>query len=320
MSFCAPENYKEFYNIIYRKCLTFIQLGYWDNLTKKQLDTWLSNFREADEKYLAALILNKLIYRNEASILSMFSNLFYIEVPKYLKSKNVYTVNDLDYFRTKLYKSQENFFQIANFRFSTISTGDLGESGHLYIRYLREHFICNALIVDISSEKKPTPDDEQYKFENILPCIKTIIFIDDFIGSGEQIKEFILDNKEKLELFDNIVFMPLVAHQKGIDNVLEYSKELLLNIEVRPIEIMTYENSSFYLHEKDDTLFDGENTIDDLRTFYKDLFESKDFDISSEYGFGDLGLMHIFSTGVPDNNLPIIYKTNEAWHALKEKR
>lgn len=319
MAFKAPENYKDFYNLIYKKCLVLINLKYWDKITKVHLDTWLGNFKGKEEKYLASLILHKLIYRNEDSIISMISNIFFIELPKYLKVKKVYTVNDLDCFRKKLFKSQEVFFQEIDFRFSTISTGDLGESGHLYIKYLREYFICSDLIVDISSERDPQPGEEYY-FQNIHSSIKTIVFIDDFIGSGSQITEFIEKNDKKLAIFDNLVFMPLVAHQKGIDDIIKVGTNFGLNIEIIPVETINYENSSFYLSEDKDTVFDGKNTIHDLHTFYKELIEEKDFDSFPEYGFGDLGLVHIFSTGIPDNNLPLLFKTTDSWQALREKR
>jgi len=319
VAFVAPENYKDFYNLIYKKCLVLINLNYWDKITKVQLDTWLGNFKGKEEKYLASLILHKLIYHNEDSIISMINNIFFIELPKYLKSKNVYKVDDLDYFRKKLFKSQESFFREVNFRFSTIATGDLGESGHLYIKYLREYFICSNLIVDISSERNPQPG-EDYCFQNIHRSINTIVFIDDFIGSGTQIVEFIEYNYKKLAIFDNLVFMPLVAHQKGIDEIIKIGTDFGLNIEIIPVEKINYENSSFYLSEDRDSIFDGKNTINDLHIFYKELINKIDFDSSPEYGFGDLGLTHMFSTGIPDNNLPLLFDTTDSWQALREKR
>lgn len=317
MAFIAPENYKDFYNLIYKKCLVLINLNYWDKITKVKLDTWLANFKGKEEKYLASLILHKLIYRNEDSIISMINNIFFIELPKYLKDKNVYKVDDLDYFRKKLFETQENFFREVDFRFSTIATGDLGESGHLYIKYLREYFICSGLIVDISSERNPESGEEYY-FQNIHSSVKTIVFIDDFIGSGSQIIEFIEDNYKKLAIFDNLVFMPLVAHQKGIDEIIGVG--FGINIEIIPVETINHENSSFYLSESEDSVFDGKNTIHDLHTFYKELINEKDFDSFPEYGFGNLGLTHVFSTGIPDNNLPLLFKSTYSWQALREKR
>ncbi|PHR73347.1 MAG: hypothetical protein COA66_02865 [Arcobacter sp.] len=307
MSFTAPDDYQVFYKMVYKRCIVYINLNYWDKITKYDLDVWLANFKNDEEKYLAALILNRLIYRNEKSILAMLSNIFFVELPQYLKKNNIFTVNDLELFDKKLYIKAKNFKNVATFRFTTITTGDLGESGHLYIKYLREYFVCNDLIIDISS-----PTIERY--------VNTIVIIDDFIGSGKQLSEFIRNNESNLKRFKHIVFMPLIAHTIGISNVLEVAREKELSIDIIPIEEISFENSFFYHNVEEDYLFDGYNKLTSLYAFYEELVESKIDIKNNKFGVGKLGLTHVFSTGVPDNNLPIIYKSSVNWTALREKR
>lgn len=313
MSFIAPLGYERMYEEILKRCHSYISLEYWDNIDNIKFNKWLDNFKTPEEKYLAALILHKVVYRNKKCILSMLSNIMQIVLPQYLNNKNIFIINNLEEWEGKLYDSSKGFHNVAQFRISTITTGDLGESGHAYMRILREHFVNKHMLCDITSK-----DLQRSK----LSYVKSIVFIDDFIGTGTQINEFLEKNIKSLTLFDNIAIMPLVAHEKGIKSVLSKAKELKLNIEVLPVEYLTYENSYLYYNEDTDYKFDGINTLGDFYTFYQDLVISKKLESNENaFGFGNLGTTHLFSTGVPDNNLPIIYKNiTHVWHALQEKR
>ncbi|QKF83390.1 hypothetical protein [Halarcobacter ebronensis] len=304
--FKAPEDYEIVYEKIYKKCLKYIELGYWQNLTKKDLDNWLNNFKNDEERYFSILVINKIIYRNEQSILSMLHNTFFIKLPKYLRNKGLYKINDLEDFQEKLFSSSKNLNLTFPLRFSTITTGDLGESGHLYMKLARDNFITRSLIIDVEKTE-------------IDRHVKVLCFIDDFVGSGQQISDFIEDNISKLKNYD-LLFIPLIAHEYGIKNILKKAKELSLMIEIQPIESISLENSFFYYNKNKQFLFDNENTIESLHKFYKELIKKRGLKCSSRYGFGAIGTTHIFSTGVPDNNLSIIYKNNDKWKALKEKR
>lgn len=312
MNFKAPDNYQELYDEVVAKCYALIKLKYWDKIQKSNLDQWLRNFSSPEEKYLATLILNKIIYRNFASIMSAMSQLFYVNLPELLSKYNIYTVPTYLHDWEKLLK-KETFSQQTTFAFSTITTGELGESSAFYARLLREYFLHKNLLKTIQ--------------ENLPERISTLIFIDDIIGSGDQVNEFIKDNRLVLQKYKNIFFMPLMAHEVGIKNIQRNIK--LFNLEhiihIIPIETLTLENSFFHFKKNAFSsieTFDGVNSIDDLRIFYKFIVDTKKVVDSTNlvFGFGNLALSLLFHTGVPDNTIPLIYRSVEnSWASLQEK-
>ena len=315
MSFVAPTGYEIVYEEIVNRIHSYIKLKYWDKIDHKQLSDWLENFKNPEERYLSILILHKIMYRNSEAIQSTINNIFHILLPNYLSKNNIMNVIDLEEWEGKLFDPSKRFSTTAPFRISTITTGDLGESGHTYMRILRDKFVTKDMLFDI------TRKDILYTKPSY---VKTIIFIDDFIGTGTQIKEFLKDNTNNLQLFKNIVFFPLVAHDTGITLIEETANELNLNISIIPVEKIDYNNSSFYFNDDDQVKFDGTNTIESLKIFCQNLAQKQQLesDMNNIFGFGNLAITHLFSTGTPDNNLPFIYKSKSAtnWIALQEKR
>ncbi len=308
MAFKAPNGYLDFYNEIIRKSEKLIEIGYWDKIEKRELDKWLKNFKTDEEKYLSVLILYKLVYRNDKTIDSMISKLFHITIPNILEENKLYTVTDLDEWRIKL--KDKKFKKVSFFLFSTITSDELGDSGNTYMRILRKKFVSKDLMIRITDTI-----ERQYK---------AIIFIDDIIASGEQISDFLTENKENLDKYQYIIFTPLVAHYIGVENIKRKFKKLEFsnNLIIRPQELIQNENYFLDFEINKDGYFDNENTLDDLKEFYKLVIDSYKLENPSQYfGFGNLGLTIIFATGIPDNTLPIIRNRGEGnvWNPLYEK-
>lgn len=314
MTFKAPDDFQLFYDEIIKRCYSYIELGYWDKIDKKTLTNWLDNFQTNEEKYLSSLILHKIIYRNAQAITAMLDNIFQIILPNYLMKNNIYTCNDLELWEAKLFNPGMNFDTITKFRISTITTGDLGESGQFYMRLLREKYISSKMLCDITRTNFKTLKKRH---------VDTIIFIDDFIGTGTQIGNFIDTYHKNLNEFSNIAFIPLIAHEKGIEAIQRKAQIYNLDITILAVETITCQNASFYLNKPLGDKFDGHNTIKDLLLFYKNFTKTYNIETNIDhiYGFGNLGITQLFSTGTPDNNLPLIYKNiNLSWKALQEKR
>jgi hypothetical protein len=308
-----PKNHYQYYERIIERSKKYIKLGYWSEIDLAILERWLNNFNSEEEKYFSALILDKIIYRNEMTIKSMFSKMFHITLPNILEEKEIYLaeMNLEEWEKTLKNPIEKNKLP---FRFTTItSEKELGDSGSDFMRRLRKYYLVNReLIIRIDNDK-----------DN---CVNTLIVIDDLIASGEQTKTFIEENLPKINEYRYVIFMPLMAHVAGVSNVnekkrnLEYTEQLNENtIYIKPIELISEENSFFY--EKDNTkLIDGENTIQEIKDFYTNFIKNK-FKTSEIYGVGSLSLLLMLSSGMPDNTLPIIHETNENtnWYALYEK-
>jgi len=287
-----------------------IEINYWDKIEIRKLHKWLKNFNTDEEKYLSALILYKLVYRNDKSIDSMLNKLFHITIPNLLEEYNIYPFNiTMNEWRTKL--KDKGFKRVMNFAFSTITSDELGDSGNDYIRRLREKFVVKELVLKVTDTK--------------IRHHKALIFIDDILASGTQINIFLTKYKNDLIKYEYLIFAPLVAHKKGLDKIkkkfteLKYTNTLI----IKPVEIITCDNHMLDFKIKNDGYFDAENSIEDLESFYVSLVNARGLTQHKEdnFGFGNLGLNLIFSTGIPDNTIPLIRCTNDddSWHPLYEK-
>ncbi len=310
MAFKAPHNYLDFYNEMIKKSEKLIEIGYWDKIEIRKLHEWLNNFKTDEEKYLSSLILYKLVYRNDKTIDSMLNKLFHITIPNLLEKYNVYPINmTMDEWRKKL--RSKSFKNVGNFLFSTIISDELGDSGNDYMRRLREKFVVKELICSVRDKK--------------IRHHKALIFIDDILASGTQICDFLYDYKDNLEFYDYLIFTPLIAHKNGIDKIQQYFESLQYNnyLIIEPLEIITCDNHMLDFQIKDNGYFDSLNSIESLESYYESLVDKNKLKQNREgsFGFGNLGLNLIFSTGIPDNTIPLIRCTNDnnLWKPLYEK-
>jgi hypothetical protein len=310
MAFKAPNNYLDFYKEMVRKSEKLIEIGYWDKIENRKLSEWLQNFETDEEKYLAALILHKLVYRNDKTIDSMLNKLFNITIPNLLERYSIYSINmTMNEWREKL--RNPGFKEVGSFLFSTIISDELGDSGNDYMRRLREKFVIKELICKVTDNKRNHH--------------KGLIFIDDIIASGTQICEFLHNYKNSLSQYDYLIFTPLIAHKHGIDKIEKCFESLQYNnyLIIQPLEVITCDNNILDFKIQNDGYFDGVNTIEDLENFYISIVDLKNLKQRNEgkFGFGDLGLALIFSTGIPDNTIPLIRNKNKdsSWKPLYEK-
>ncbi|MDN5073243.1 hypothetical protein PJV94_10285 [Aliarcobacter butzleri] len=312
MNLKLPENHRQYYDKIIDKSKKYIKLGYWNEIDFATFEQWLNNFKNDEERYLSALILDKIIYRNDMTIRSMFSKMFHIDLPNILEQKKIHLLDPSLEEWEKLLKSS-NVKDKLPFRFTTItSEKELGDSGADYMRRLRRYYLVNReLIIRIDAQKDSN--------------VNTLIIIDDLIASGEQTKTFIEENVELINKYRYVIFMPLMAHEFGMDEINKkigaLEKQELLNndtIIIKPVEIIKKSNSIFY--DESNKLLDGKNKISDIKFFYENFIKTK-VKTKDLYGYGSLSLLLIFSTGIPDNTLPIIHESNEEkdWIALYEK-
>lgn len=309
MSFKVPEDYQFFYDEVIEKCKTLIHLNYWDDIDIATLNDWLKNFKSPEEKYLSALILHKLVYRNKKAIYSMLSKLFHVTLPNILEENNIFSITtNMETWKASL--KNKSFKNKATFYFSTIISNEPGESGGEYMRFLRKHFVDKELIVFATHKAEKSK--------------KALIFIDDIIATGTQVSEFLEKYRQQLTHYKYLIFLPLIAHTEGIKEVeQEASQRGLKTLIIRPVEILNEESSFFHFSTNEDGQFDNVNTINDLRTFYNAIISKYylEDDASKYAGFGNFGLTLIFGTGVPDNTLPIIHQRGKksAWVPLYEK-
>ena len=83
--FEAPEGSESFFDDVVEKSDQYIDSGYWDDLEKLNLRSWLTNFNTSDEKYFAACLLDSLVYRTRRMVNSSLDEVASTRIPNFLK-------------------------------------------------------------------------------------------------------------------------------------------------------------------------------------------------------------------------------------------
>jgi len=298
MAFNAPINYDENFKETVERVLKLIELKYIDNIEKGILKRWLKNFTTPEEKYFATLILTKLIYRSEKAILSMFQNIIELVLPELLTKLNIYEVPSLKEWKKGLITPIT--IQTLPFCISTVTGVDnnIGKSGEDLNRLLKEKQIIYKSINLNLIHSKPIPKK-----------LNTIILIDDIAGTGKQFEKFYNKYKDRLEHFQHIIYVPLVAYYESID----FIEDLDDRIHMHPLE--TLDSEKVFLSDSTEK-FDGQNTYQDLNTFYHDLLANKGISFSAKQQHYSKNTLYIFKISSPNTNLPLIYHEDDSWNKL----
>lgn len=275
-----------------------IEIDFWDNITYLSFERWLENFQTDEEKYLAASILNNLIYRNRRSIKSMGCNIFNIILPQILEREDIYHIDSIDSWMSDINSSKKA--RQLPFRTCVIDNVDnkITKSGHVIHTFLQQDFFDKNLGVKLDLLK-----------DNKLPShVKSIVFFDDMLGSGTQLDNFMIQNN--LDDYDiKIIFIPFAAIRESALKIQGKYKNLIIH----PVEYLDEQHAffsplnnminraDFYSHE-------------DFKVFYLELCRAKK--IETPLGFGDYGLSYVLSNSTPNNNLSLLWFENNNWDRL----
>lgn len=299
--FILPKDYMVYVNQIHEKINDFINLNIWRGIEKMKLKQWLKNFTTDEEKYFAACILDNLIYRSDSQTESMLFNLISIDIPNLILNHKPAGVNPLvtlGGFKNSVDPSIRLVCVKGEFDAPS-------KSSHFVARMLKRKMMINENWII-------TPD----KIDSCLKSgTKCFVFIDDFLGTGDQFHEMAEDIKlkEKLELVDTFfAYAPLTAHSDGVTFLNQSYPKLKITFVEKLDETNSVFNSAFN---------DGVNSPEGSRKFYIDFMKRKsglgDLIKDSALGHGRLELTYVFEQSVPDNNISLIYwNLNSSINAL----
>lgn len=292
--FKVPQNYSYYINSIKERCLNLIRVGIWTGINQSSVNAWLNNFKTIEEKYFAACVLDSLIYRSEAQTISLIFQLLYRSLPNLARLSRFNTGINFNNLIEALRSRDDPKIRIVTV---TSYSLDPTKSTHIVVRLLKTKFRVNpSWIID--------PHRIQYDSD-----VEAFIFLDDFLGTGDQFIEICDDEIIINEKINNllVIYAPLVAHVKGIDRL----KKDLPKLKVTCAEIL--DNSSAFF----DLFFnDGLNRGNVAREFYKSLLAKYRIPTGGDMnilGYGNLELTYAFYHSVPDNSLRIL------WHEPEDK-
>lgn len=285
----------------------FVETGVWPKRTSFSPQDWIQNFRE-DEKPLALRLLDSFTYFSEDMVKQLFRSSF-IKISKdVLSDKN------------NLGEAKREWKSFISSAYVVRVTGELPsdtDSGYLFARYSRD-------VLGISEANIISPENA-IKIMSKNP-IGNIVFVDDFVGSGNQFIEtwnrrysegISFNELEKASDGKiNFFYCPVICTERGGDAI----KNNCSNVIVKP----SHYYSPFH------SALNGESFIwrDDMKSEGPEFIR-----VASERagipdlkggegcwrGFHGLGLALAFSHGWPDATLPLFYHDLNGWRPLLKK-
>ncbi|SDU33219.1 hypothetical protein [Nitrosomonas ureae] len=303
MSFKIPDGWESYHREIKNCFESLIHANVIQGLRLLSLNAWYSNFKTAEEKYLAAHLLDSLVYRTEPMLNSSCKQLVSKILPQVLR-KLEYPIYDIEQFTKSL--QQENLPIV----FTPVKCDTPGKSGETLIRIFKR-------VNDIHNSKLIHPE----AIENLPENIKFVVIIDDMVGTGMQFKNFYTKykfaNHSKGKLL-KIIYIPLMAHQKGIEKLKSECPELKLF----PIEVLSQQHNFFRSKDTESNIWfkDKVNTVEDVQLFYKELLQKYSINSKNPFGHGQLGLTVFTSFSSPNNSLNIFYtRKHPDWAPLLKR-
>lgn len=293
-----PVHWKTYYANVKDRCKDLVRYKIWNGLDVNRLEVWMKNFNTDSEKYLSACILDSLMYRSNSMTKSLIYHLFNVVLPNYtrLNPTPIGVINDW-FERFNSHRQDPGVRLVSAIREIDPPT----KSANFILRLLSKEFnIKDSWII--------YPNQMKYHYES---GIRTFVFIDDFLGSGLQFSEIILEYNLNMIPESYIIYCPLVAHTTGVEFV-----EKSFNNAI-PIVASEYLNEKMNFF---DNFFD--NSPENAREFYvkmaleKGIIKSRS---DNEFGFGNLQVAYSFEHSCPDNSLNVLWHSSDNWNPLFNK-
>ncbi|CAI4152343.1 conserved hypothetical protein [Alteromonas macleodii] len=295
-----PVNSENFKEIVLEKIRTYCDTNIWP-FEYDYFAAWLNNFDCPIEEYLALQMLDNLIVRSNEMARSSYSRLINCEILSLLNERKVVENLSIWKWKERLKSGALN----GIIRFCPVKLkNDQGESGGVIYRLMSQQL-----------------NTDRYAFSKAQNPPRVIILVDDFIGSGDQFKDFAkeFNLSEKLEK-SIVIYCPLIAFEDGI---IEVSKEFE-NLVILPCEKI-YRNDGFFFGEDNDSFKnDQQNTHKEVKDFFFNMKEKYGKDISNWFGYKDAALPLAFEWGCPNQTPAVLYmdysKQRKGWNKLFSRR
>lgn len=287
-----PADWKTYHAEIKDRCINLITYKIWNGIDTLKFNSWIKNFQTEEEKYLCACILDSLMYRSNSMIKSLIYHLFNVVLPNYTR-QNPTPIGEVSDWLVRLKYDEEPGVRLV----AVLGEHDAPmKSSSFILRLLCKEFAINKSWI-------VSPDKIGYCQKS---GIKTFIFIDDFLGSGRQFEDLILEYGLHRLSDSYVLYCPLVAHEDGISFMNE-------NYGTIPIICSEFLSSKLNFFE----LYFGQNP-DGAREFYKRMLIKRGINLAEgeEFGFGNLQIAYAFEDSSPDNALNVLWLNTTGWSPL----
>lgn len=291
-------------SIVETACENAIQLierGFWE-IPKPRFTSWYNQFCGLEEQFFAACILNQVLFRNhhqfEAALRSLFRSNLYGHLYDGFDDLNLVNV-------LKNRRKDPNVRLVPVICESDPPT----KSGPLVLRRLQRVLELHPGWMCWPWQARKAIDESG---------VKAIVFVDDFLGSGRQFREFFEQWGFSDEPAADVqhFYAPVVAHVEGIKHL----STNLPNLRVVAAERLGAAHDFFSesVWERNGL---GCVTADEAKSWYSDFGQKRRCKPKtiSDRGCGEFGLTFGFSHATPNNSLPILWYGSADWQPLLER-
>lgn len=293
----------------------FVDIGAWPKRNNFAPKDWLSNFTEEEKPY-AKRLLEKFTFFSEDMVRQLFKSSF-ISISKYV-------ITD----KTNIYNAKNEWSNYLDNVYVLKVTGEEpsdADSGYLFSRWARD-------LLGVSEERLIQPSKAFELISSGDPI--NFIFVDDFVGSGNQFIEFWQNqNFSKNVSFASLtasrtncsfIYCPTICTDYGRDQINRFCPMVKLIAAHFYGEVHNALNSHSYIWRN--FRDGGPEFIKEvsLKIGIPDLsggvnVNSNGTKIVSWQGYLKLGLALSFAHGWPDATLPIFYFNENGWKPLLKK-
>ncbi len=301
-TFRLPKDGSIYADTIFSRCRDLISYQIWSGIPRSRLDAWIANFRTPEERYFAARVLDALIYRSDDQTLALLRELLNRVIPDYAR------IHGLPGNLQDIYLKLRSPLVDPGVRIvPVIPPGSPPtKSGAILARYLKRALKIN---------------ENWIIYPNSIPAsiglAHTIIFVDDFLGTGDQFSKFFQNtNLSTYAPSFSYIYGCLAAHDHGIGLL----RGMFPSLHIATVERL--DDSHAFFHASGGSFPDEENSVECARDFYYNLLDDRGFGItgSNRRGFGHLEIAYAFEHSVPDNSLPILWWDHSSqWRQLFDR-
>ena len=291
------------HDFVLSKCDYFLDMQLWPKKTKLNPEGWLENF-QSDEMDAAVHLLNGFVYYSNELIKQLFFVAF--------QGLSMRIVADQPYCDA-IEKWQKFVDSLAVTRVIGEIPNDT-DSGFIFQRMARQ-----VLRLPESQVMSPIEVAEQVKNGSI----SRVIFVDDFVGSGNQFIEtwnksinaesgntsfnMLANSLRNVEF----IYCPLVCTEYGMGEI----RASCRGVEIAPVHVLP----SRYSALASDSIFWPPELANKGPDFVRDASNRAGIPDTDWRGFHQLGLALAFEHGIPDATLPLFYWQENGWRPLLER-
>ena len=294
------------------RCDFFKTVGLWPFTFDNVLNPtgWLSNFTD-DEQQFAVHLLSSFMYYSDSMTDSLFVSAFNALSQEIISTKKNYLLAEAEWARFKN--------ELIICRVTGEEPND-SDSGYLFVRKARQ-------LLGISERNILSPEIalDALLIQNDRP----IMFVDDFVGSGQQFlatwtRNYLVETSNTTVSFKflsnalsglNAFYCPLFCSEYGYNILKTQCPEL----KVRPAHIL---NSQYSALSHDSIIWPPSLKADAVDFVKKSSLRAGIPDNNGDEdwrGFHQLGLTLAFQHSIPDATLPIFCWDDNGWIPLRRR-